>query len=126
MSSLPECLPPVVKGLRATIKIEGATNDWGPKNMIPPLTRRRYALEGIIPIMGGNTESTHMPGTESLGMKIIGGLRGLLGIHMDIRPSRVVLPGIQRHPVKGAIPSTDLGEMSVVSGVSTKEDSSLR
>ena len=45
------------------------------------------------------------------GAQVLGRLRSLLGVHVDVCPARVVLAGIHGHPVEGTVLLPYLGEM---------------
>lgn len=63
---------------------------------------------------------------ERVGPKVIGGLDGLLGIHVQVRPARAILDAIERHPVKRPVALADVGKALPIAGVATEEQPPLR
>lgn len=76
--------------------------------------------------MGREGEAVDMPGRQRPSPEILGRLCGLLGVHVDVCPTRVLLSDIQRHPVERAVAPADLGEVLRVSRVAAEEDPGLR
>lgn len=84
------------------------------------------ALERIAPVMDLEGEAPDVRRGERHRLQIVRRLCGLLGIHVHVRPARVVLAGVQRDPVERPVLPAELGEVRRVARIAAEVDAALR
>ena len=112
-----------------TCGLSSKCNGWpivGVQGVVAPLAGFDKTFKRLVPVMPREGETPHVLRRQRPRPEIHRGLGRLFRIHVQVRPARVVLAGVERHPVERAVPLPDRGEVVAIARVTAEEDPPLR